>query len=270
MNGREPPDTGLAARDLTVELGGRRALSGVSCAVQSGEMVGLIGPNGAGKTTLLRALAGLLAPAAGEVLLAGHPIRRMDRRRLAARLAHLAHGERPHWPMAVRELVALGRAPHRHSFARPAAADRAAVQRALDATGTAALADRPATALSAGETARVLLARALAGEPEWLLADEPVAGLDPYHQLDVMAQLHGLATSGRAVVTALHDLTLAARFCDRVVVLAGGGISAVGAPREILTDARLRAVYGVRAVTGERDGEPFVVPWTRADSATPS
>lgn len=271
MNGRrQPPATGLCARDLAVDLGGRRVLAGVACTFDRGEMVGLIGPNGAGKTTLLRALSGLLAPAAGEVLLEGEAVRRMDRRRLAARLAHLARDERPHWPMAVRELVALGRAPHRRGLGGPGSADRAAVDRALETAGIAELADRPATTLSAGETARVRLARALAGEPDWLLADEPVAGLDPYHQLDVMTKLHALAGAGRAVVAVLHDLTLAARFCDRVLVLTNGRIEAVGAPREILTDARLRAVYGVRAVTGERHGEPFVLPWARADQTVNS
>ncbi|SDF56192.1 iron complex transport system ATP-binding protein [Limimonas halophila] len=269
MNGRHHTGEGLAARGLTVDLGGRRVLTGVDCALARSEMVGLIGPNGAGKTTLLRALAGLIAPTAGEVVLDGRPVRRMDRRRLAAQLAHLAQGERPHWPMAVRELVWLGRAPHRRAFGRVTADDRAAVARAMAATGTDALADRPASDLSAGETARVLLARALAGEPDWLLADEPVAGLDPYHQLDVMAKLHGLAASGRTVAAVLHDLTLAARFCDRVIVLTDGRIAASGPPREILTDARLRAVYGVRAVTGEQHGEPFVLPWARADLGTP-
>jgi iron complex transport system ATP-binding protein len=255
----------LTARGLDVRLGGRRVLGGVACDVAPGELVGLIGPNGAGKTTLLRALAGLLPPAAGTVALAGTPLGRIPPHRLASRVAYLPQGGRPQWPVPVRELVLLGRTPHRPGLRGPRPADRDAVARALAATGTTHLADRPATELSGGECARVLLARALAGEPAWLLADEPVGGLDPYHRLEVMTQLRASAQAGRAVAVVLHDLTLAARFCDRLVLLDRGRGVAAGPPAEVLTDARLRAVYRVEALTGVHDGDPFVVPWRRVE-----
>ncbi|MBK1697875.1 ABC transporter ATP-binding protein [Rhodovibrio salinarum] len=254
----------LAAKALDVTLGGRAVLQGIDCAVKPGELVGLIGPNGAGKTTLLRTLAGLVPANAGRVTLAGQPLAEIPRRRFAARVAYQPQGERPHWPLPVRDLVMLGRAPRRRAFGRPAAGDQAAVSQALHATGTEHLAERPATELSNGECARVLLARALAGAPEWLLADEPVGGLDPYHRLEVMARLQATARAGAGVVAVLHDLTLAARFCDRLLLLHGGCIAVQGTPTEVLTDRWLRRVYRVRALTGVQDGEPFVLPWARA------
>ena len=258
------PAGGLAASGLDVVLGGRAVLRDIDCAVSPGEVVGLIGPNGAGKTTLLRALAGLVPASGGQVTLEGRGIAEIPRRRFAARVAFQPQGGRPHWPVRVRALVMLGRAPRLGTLVRPGPADHAAVTWALRATGTEHMADRTATELSTGECARVLLARALAGEPEWLLADEPVAGLDPYHRLEVMVRLQEVARSGAAVVVVLHDLTLAARFCDRLVLLDRGELVVQGPPMQVLTDDWLRRVYQVRAVTGLQDGEPFVLPWARA------
>jgi iron complex transport system ATP-binding protein len=255
--------TRLAARDITVKLGARTALERVSAAVESGEFVGLIGPNGAGKTTLLRALAGLVAPETGAVMLDVRPLSALGRRDRARRLGYLPQDGTIHWALPVGEVVLMGRLPHLGAWDRASDADRAIAAAAMTALDIADLADRPATRLSGGEKARVLLARALAGAPEILLADEPVAGLDPYHRLEVMEHLAGLAETGTGVVVVLHDLALAARFCRRLVLLDKGGIAAEGTPAEVLTEERLAAVYRIEVVRGSHDGADYVLPWRR-------
>jgi len=250
----------IEAINATVRFGGYSALTGVDCAVRSGEMVGLIGPNGAGKTTLMRVLADLQPLQAGEARYDGRRAHELARGELARRVAFLAQGGEATWPLRVDHLVALGRLPHRRVFSGPSAADRAAVEAALRSADVAHLRARTLGALSGGERARALLARALAVQAEMLLADEPVAALDPLHQLSAMALLRSVARGGAGVVAVLHDLTLAARFCDRLIVLAGGRVVADGPP-SALTDAVLSAAYGVDVVRGEHRGEPFIVPW---------
>ena len=239
----------IAATNIVVRLGGRIVLDRVSIAAEDGEMVGLIGPNASGKTTLIRVLAGLLAPDAGAL----SPI--ADR---ARNVAYLEQGAACHWPLAVRRVVALGRLPHLGPFQRPSDADERAIDAAMAEADVVTLAERPVTALSAGELARVFLARALATEPRVILADEPVASLDPYHQIQVMELLRGHASRG-AVIAVLHDLTLAARFCDRLVLLHSGKVAAQGKPSEVLTPDNLARVYSVTAAFG--DG--YVVPLAR-------
>jgi iron complex transport system ATP-binding protein len=242
----------ISAQDIVVRLGGRAVLDRVSLVARDGEMVGLIGPNASGKTTLMRVLAGLVAPDAGAVTPA------LDRARRAREIAYMEQGAQCHWPLAVRRLVALGRLPHLGPFQRASVGDERAIEAALAEAEVAALADRPVTELSSGELARVHLARALAGAPKVLLADEPVASLDPNHALQVMELLRGRAARG-AVVVVLHDLTLAARFCDRLVLLDRGKVVAEGKPMDVLTPDTLARVYAVSAAFGES----WVVPLSR-------
>ena len=246
----------LAAHGVGVVLGGVPVLRGVDAAVRPGEMLGLIGANGAGKSTLLRTLAGLRAPDSGSVTLGGVALGGIAAARLALARAYLPQDPIAHWPLTVAEVVALGRLPHRRAVADPAL-HQAAISRAMHRTRIEPLQARSIGELSGGERMRVLLARALAVEAPLLLADEPVAGLDPLHQLRIMQVLHRLAASGAGVAVVLHDLTLAARFCDRLLLLHGGRVLAEGAPATVLTDANLALAYGVAV---QRHGG-MIVPW---------
>ena len=223
---------------LSVRRNGRAVIEGVDLRIGAGEFVGLLGPNGAGKTTLLRGALGLL-PATGHSSLVA-----MGQALRARAVAFMPQGRDIAWPMPVEALVALGRIAH------PGAAgdaDRAAIERAIAALQLEPLRHRPATRLSGGEQARVLIARALAQETALLLADEPIAGLDPAAQIQVMRLFAGLARQGGAVLASLHDLGLAARHCTRLVMLHQGRIAADGPPEQVLTADNLARVFGIRA-----------------------
>jgi iron complex transport system ATP-binding protein len=253
----------LRAENIRHAFGTRPVLAGIDVAVAAGEVVGLIGPNGAGKTTLLRALAGLLTSDAGTIALDGTPVRTLDRNTRARAISYLAQQGETNWAVTVETLIGFGRLPHLGPWRGPSAADRDAIARALAACDVAHLAARPLNRLSGGERARVLLARALAVEPRVLLADEPVAGLDPAHALDVMAVLRSRARDGAGIIAVVHDLTIAARHCDRLVLLDDGAVVADGSPATVLTDANLARAYGIRALRGEAGGQPFIVPLAR-------
>jgi iron complex transport system ATP-binding protein len=245
--------------NVTFGYRGAPVFRDVSFAVGPGELVGLCGPNGAGKSTLLRLLLGLHAPSAGGVTLAGTRLGALSRRQIARHAALLPQDAPADVPLSVREAVALGRLPHLGRLQPETAADLDAVTRALAATDTAALADRPLTELSGGERHRVHLARALAQEAPLLLLDEPIAGLDIAHQLAAMDLLRTSVDAGRAVVVALHDLALAGRRCDRILLLAGGVLRADAAPASVLTSETLARVFGVRAdVRLDHAGRPIV------------
>lgn len=229
----------------------------------SGELVVLLGPNGAGKTSLIRAMLGLITPTTGRALIGaegdGEDIRALRADERARRLAYLPQTRELAWPARVRDVVALGRFAFGGPIGRLRAADAAAVARAIDACDLRHLADRSADTLSGGELARVHLARALAGEAPFLIADEPVAALDPLHQHQVMALLRGAADRGGGVLVVLHDLQLAARYADRLLWMWGGRIVGDGPVAETLTPERIAAVYGVRARVERRGDYPAVV-----------
>jgi len=249
----------LEANKLRVHLQRREVLRGVDLAAAPGELTAVLGANGAGKTTLLKVLAGLIPAAAGEARLDGRALGVWSRADLARSLAYLPQERTVHWALTARNVVALGRLPHQALGQRETAGDRAAIERAIAAMDMAPLAGRPVLAMSGGEQARVLLARALAQEPQVLIADEPAAGLDPAHQLALFHHFVAFAASGRTVLVALHDLSLAARFCHKIVLLAGGRALAAGPPEVVLTQAHLATAYGIRAEYRTIDGIPAVL-----------
>ncbi len=251
----------IEAQGITVHLGGAAVVRDADLTVAPGEMVGLIGPNGAGKTALLRVIARLQTPDAGTVLYDGQAASAFPDMEMARRIAYLAQGETVCWPLTVERIVALGRLPHRSRWRGPSAADRAAIEGAMEATALGAFRDRPLETLSGGERLRVLLARALAVEAEVLLVDEPTAALDPHHQLQILELLRREVRNGHAVVAVLHDLTAAARFCDRLVLLDKGRVVAAGTPAAVLTDAVLGATYRITAVRGLHENRMYIVPW---------
>ncbi|MBV8972615.1 MAG: ABC transporter ATP-binding protein [Sphingomonadaceae bacterium] len=253
----------LTAERLAVDLGKRRVLDGVDFTAIPGELVAVIGPNGAGKSTLARALAGLLPASAGRVTLGGADLATLSPAAQAKARAYLPQGATLAWPLTVARLVALGRLPHLAPLGSIGDTDRAAIEAAMARADVLALRDRVVTQLSGGERARAFLARALAVEAGVLIADEPLAALDPGHALDVMALLRAEAERGVAAVAVLHELTLAARFADRLVLIDRGRVAAEGVPADVLADATLAASYGVTAWRGEACGAPLIVPFAR-------
>jgi len=251
----------VTSRNLRVDFNDATVLTNISVQLLPGELIGLIGPNGAGKTTLLRSLIGLVSLVEGSVSIGNKDVQTWSKSALARRVSYLAQGQRVYWPLQAERLIALGRLPHLGPWSLPGRADRSAIADAMAFADVASLAQRTVTTLSVGELARVLLARALVSEPAVLLADEPAGNLDPGHALQVMRVFKDLAKSGRTVVVVLHDLTLAARFCDRLVLLKEGRLIGDGRPKEILTSRNLSLAYGVKAIINEKDEELIVVPW---------
>jgi iron complex transport system ATP-binding protein len=253
--------TMLSAENLGVALAGRIVLKNVSLSLSSGHLVALVGPNGAGKTTLLRALAGLI-PSDGAVHVGGQALSSLPLRERAKRFAYLPQGHIVHWPLPARDIVALGRYPHGVTDpARLSPRDTEVVLRAMQATDVVEFADRRVTELSGGERSRVALARVLAVEAPVILADEPTASLDPRHQIDVMKNLRAAADKDVLVIVVTHDLGLAARFADHVLVLSEGRLASQGAPGEALSEQVLSEVFRISAYRAEYQREAVIVPW---------
>jgi iron complex transport system ATP-binding protein len=251
----------VTAQDVNVTLAGRLVLRDVSLALSSGHLVALVGPNGAGKTTLLRALAGLV-PSGGIIRVHGDELSSLSLRERARRFAYLPQGHLAHWPLPARDIVALGRYPHGATDpARLTAKDAEAVLRAMQAADVLEFSDRRVTELSGGERSRVALARALAVEAPVILADEPTSSLDPRHQIDVMKTLHAAVDKGALVIVVTHDLGLAARFADTVLVMSEGRLVSQGAPAEALSEQVMAEVFRIDAYRAEYQGEAVIVPW---------
>ncbi len=250
----------MTARGIGVTLQERPVLHDIDFAASAGELIAIVGPNGAGKSTLLRVLANLLQPGEGSILLEGRDLRRLPRRILATKLAYLPQDQSIHWAISVMDVAMLGRLPHRRVGRPLSDTDHRAVAAALRTMNVLQFFNRPVTELSGGERARVLIARALAQEPLILLADEPAAGLDAVHQLELFAHLRRLADAGRSVVVVLHDLSLAARFSDRLVIMKAGRIHVEGPATQVLSSQVLEDVYDMSAYLGDIEGIPFVVP----------
>ncbi len=249
--------------DVGVELGGTPILADVSLSVDEGEFLALVGPNGAGKTTLLRTCNGLLEPSTGRVTVAGADVTGLSARELGRRVATVPQETSLAFEFDVEDVVAMGRTPHRSRFATVTAADREAVAAALERTETARFAGRSVDVLSGGERQRVVLARALAQEAPVLLLDEPTSSLDVNHQVRTLSMARELADEGKTVVAAIHDLELAARFCDSVALLSDGRLLEYGPPEEVLTAEHLEVAFDVRVavttnpVTGTRAVTPL-------------
>ncbi len=246
---------------LTCRLSGVAALRDVTLTVPPAALFGVVGPNGAGKTTLLRAIAGAIGPAAGVVLVGGRDPSSTPAPALARMMAILPQHPLAPAGMTVREAVAWGRAPHMGRLARPGERDLEAIDNALTQTGTLPLAGRAVDALSGGERHRVLIARALAQSPRVLLLDEPTVHLDISHQVAIMDLLHAQAARGLTVVAALHDLNLAAAYCDRLALLSAGRVLACGEPADVLNPSLVREAYGAPFAVriNPATGRPYLV-----------
>src|SRR3984957_15087301 len=254
----------LAAQGLNVKLAGRAVLTDISLALSPGHLVALVGPNGAGKTTLLRALAGLV-PSDGAIEVGGEALSSLALRERARRFAYLPQGHVVHWPLPARDIVALGRYPHGATDpARLTPSDAEAVLRAMRTADVTEFSARPVTELSGGERSRVALARVFAVEAPVILADEPTSSLDPRHQLDVMETLRMAADGGTLVIVVTHDLGLAARFADSVLVLSEGRLVSQGNPGQALSDRVMADVFRVSAYRAEYQQEAVIVPWDKS------
>jgi iron complex transport system ATP-binding protein len=252
----------IEARGLEVGYFERVVLRDVDFSLEPGEIVAVVGPNGAGKTSLLQALLGLLPARRGTVKIGGRPIETLRRSEIAQHVAFVSQEARGDFSFTVRELVAMGRTPYLGRFQPERGEDVAAVDHALDVTATRAFEDRIVSELSGGERQRVHLARAIAQTTDVLLLDEPTASLDLEHQLEVLDLVQRLSRTGKAAAIALHDLSLAARVANRLVVLAEGHIVASGRPEDVITEALLTQWFHIRGRVHRdpTDGIVVVVP----------
>lgn len=248
----------LVADNICLTLSGRDILHDFSTQIESGRVTIILGPNGAGKSSLLACLSGLLKVDSGHVIIEGRDIGKLRDKQRACKIGLLPQSGDVHWDILVRDLVALGRLPHQRSHGL-IFDDTEAINSAMIATDTLCFANRNIRSLSGGERARVLLARVLAGKPDWLLADEPLANLDPAHQIAMLSLLKHQAVDGAGVVAVLHDLNHAARIADHILLMDRGKLVASGTPSDVLNVANLANVYGINCfITRDDQGSPII------------
>lgn len=254
----------LEARNIDLHFNGKTILNSLSITIGEGELVGLIGPNGAGKTSLLRILANLQKPDNGELSLNQQPLTKIDKNLFAQSIGYLEQGAPVHWPLQVKRLVELGRLPHLSPWGTLSDRDQKIVAQAMAHAEVSHLTERIVSTLSGGERLRVLIARLFATEPKIILADEPIAALDPYHQLHTMELFRDHCDRGGSAVVVMHDLNTAARFCHRLVLLHEGRISCEGSPKQVLQPDRMQDVYGISVDIQDHDNNGItVIPKTR-------
>jgi len=266
MGGERSMST-LEARQISVHRGGRGILHQASVSLVPGELRAVVGPNGGGKSTLLRALAGIWPVAAGDVWLDGKPITKYPRKELARRIAYVPQEQRLDFAFTVEQIVAMGRYPHRGRFSRESEQDRRAIELSLERCDIVHLRRRPVNTLSGGEHQRVLIARSLAVEPQFILLDEPTANLDVEHSLEILELCRVLACGGQSVVLATHDLNAVARYATSVVLMQGGQLTDGGGDQQLLDPRNLEKVFGIRAeLLSTTDGQPVYVFHRRSET----
>ncbi|PCI32740.1 MAG: ABC transporter [Alphaproteobacteria bacterium] len=251
----------LDAHNIHVTIKDNAILKGASLSVPKGKVIGLIGPNGAGKSTLLKAILGLTDIQSGQITLDGEELSGWSLKDRAKKISYAAQGAPVHWPLDVEHIISLGRIPHLDPWQEISDADQNLIHQAMVKTDTLHLAKRLTTTLSGGERACVMLARAIVSDADYLCADEPIASLDPYHQLRIMDILRGLATDGHGVLIVLHDLTLAGRYCDELVLINKGQILAQGPVEQVLTTENLELAYHIKASRWQEEDDHFLSPW---------
>ena len=254
----------LEALNITVEFQSRKVINDLSLSLGKGELVGLIGPNGAGKTTLLKAIIGAQKYVHGELTLDGIPLQDLSQVERAKTLSYLPQAQSIEWQLQARALVMLGRFPYQQAFSPPSPDCEYAVDQALATVNATPFAFRSLHTLSGGERALVLLARTLAVGAPLILVDEPIAELDLYHQINVMQILRDKATEGVGVLAVLHDLTMAAQFMDRLILINDGSVFAEGSPKEVLTKKNLEEVYKISPHQKDLSNNSIIFPWKKA------
>ena len=247
--------------NLSVSIGEKDILRNINFSIKSGETIGLIGPNGSGKTTLMRSILGLQKLSKGEVFVGGENIKYIPKNKLAKQMSFIPQGGTSEWPLTVENLVALGRLPYTPNLGPPSAIDREIIQNSINLCGLKDLSKRRVSSLSGGEWSRVCFARAISSEPNLLLADEPIAFLDPKHCFQIIKLIKDLAADGKSALVILHDLSITMRFFDRVIILKDGKLVAVGSPNEVMSEDFIADTFEVDMLQGQENSENFVIPW---------
>ena len=246
----------IQANDLSWNINGSTILNDINLELKSGEMLGIIGPNGAGKTTLLKLLARITEPFTGTLTFLEKPYYDIEAKPFAKQIAYLEQNAPVNWPLLVEKVIELGRSPYQNSYKKLTNDDDAAIRKAIHATGIDRLLGRTISTLSQGEKMLVALCRVFSSEPKVILADEPIATLDPYHQLLIMELLQEQtrADQNHAAIVVLHDLSHAARFCDRLVLMHEGKIVSSGSAEEVLSSHNLREFYKINCYSDFAQG----------------